>query len=70
MSKILLTVNEVCHATGLGRSKVYEFVRSGQLPILKIGRSTRIRAEDLATFLDRCKKGHVAPDAYKGDRAQ
>ena len=48
---ILLTVDEVQQLTKLGRTKVYGLIRDGQLPIVRIGRSVRIRREALERWL-------------------
>lgn len=39
----LLTVRDVQDITQLGRTKVYELIRDGELPIIRLGRSIRIR---------------------------
>ncbi len=49
---ILLTVTEVQALTQLGRTKVYELIHRGQLPIIRIGRSVRIRRDALERWLD------------------
>lgn len=49
--KISLTIQDVSKATGIGRTKVFELIRKGQLPARKIGTRTIILAEDLKTFL-------------------
>ncbi|MCD0483456.1 helix-turn-helix domain-containing protein [Streptacidiphilus sp. ASG 303] len=46
-----LTVPEVMAALRLSRSKLYDLLRSGELSSIKIGRSRRIPADSLATFL-------------------
>jgi excisionase family DNA binding protein len=47
----LFTVVEVSHFLGLGRSKVYELLYSGELKSVKIGGSRRIRYSDLGEFV-------------------
>lgn len=47
----LLTVQDVQTITQLGRTKVYELIRDGELPVLRIGRSLRIRREVLEAWL-------------------
>ena len=37
-NKILFTVDEVCAATGIRRSLLYELVRRGEIPTRKLGR--------------------------------
>ena len=48
---VLLTVRDVQEVTQLGRTKIYELMRDGQLPYLRIGRSVRIRREVLEAWL-------------------
>ncbi len=50
--KLLYRVNEVAANLSLSRSTVYELVRSGVLPSVRIGGSRRIRGEDLARFVE------------------
>ena len=40
-------VGELCAATGLGRTKVYELVASKQLEVVRVGRCTIITAESV-----------------------
>lgn len=47
----LLTVRDVQDITQLGRTKVYELIRNGELPVLRIGRSLRIRRDALDKWL-------------------
>jgi excisionase family DNA binding protein len=46
-----LTVPEVMQALRLSRFKVYDLIRSNQLPSFTIGRSRRIPADALHTFM-------------------
>ncbi len=48
---VLLTIKDVQELTQLGRTKIYELIRDGDLPFLKIGRSVRIRREALEVWL-------------------
>ena len=36
--KLMFTVEEVCDATGIKRSLLYELVRRGRIPTTKLGR--------------------------------
>lgn len=47
----LLRVEEVARLLGLSRSKVYEMIADGTLSSVTIGRSRRIRREDLRRFV-------------------
>ncbi|MFR9723558.1 helix-turn-helix domain-containing protein [Streptomyces sp. MS19] len=46
-----LTVPEVMSALRLGRSKVYDLIRSGQLRSFTIGRARRVPADALTQFI-------------------
>lgn len=48
---VLLTISDVQGITQLGRTTIYELMRSGSLPYLKIGRSVRIRREALEVWI-------------------
>lgn len=50
--RLLLTVDEAAHRLGIGRSHAYIFVMRGDLPSVKLGRSRRVRREDLDRFID------------------
>lgn len=49
----LLTVVEVSRMLGIGRSKVYELLYSGELKSVKIGAARRVRYSDLRDYV-RC----------------
>lgn len=51
MEKLLLRVNEAAELTGLGRSKCYELIQSGEWPSIKIGRCLRIPAAGLRDWV-------------------
>jgi excisionase family DNA binding protein len=50
--KLLYRVSEVAAFLSLSRTTVYELVRTGVLPSVRIGGSRRIRGEDLARYVD------------------
>lgn len=47
------TTDELVHWLGLGRTKTYEMLRSGEIPSYKIGRVRRIRRQDVEAWLER-----------------
>lgn len=47
----LLNVLEARRTLRLSHTKFYELVKDGQIPIVKIGRSTRVRSDDLDRFI-------------------
>ena len=48
----LLTVEETIRFLRLGRTRVNEMLRSGEIPSLKIGRRRLVRRRDLERWLD------------------
>ena len=48
----LLTVNETIGVLRLGRTRVNEILRSGELPSYKLGRRRLVRRADLERFLE------------------
>jgi excisionase family DNA binding protein len=55
MDKLLLTPPEAATALGIGRSKVYELMQTGQLQSVHIGACRRVPAEALHAFLERLR---------------
>ena len=52
-SQILIDVAEAARRLAIGRSHLYRFLESGELPSLLIGRCRRIRVADLDAFVRR-----------------
>jgi len=48
-----LTVEQAARRLGIGRTKMYEYVSSGEIPSVKIGSLRRIPAEAVGEFLAR-----------------
>ncbi|MGH7777293.1 MAG: helix-turn-helix domain-containing protein, partial [Candidatus Dormibacterales bacterium] len=46
-----LRVEEAADRLSLGRSKVYELIREGRLPVVHIGRSVRVPVRSLQAFV-------------------
>ncbi len=40
--QLLMRAEEVARSLGLGRSKVYEMMQTGELPVVRIGRAVRV----------------------------
>jgi len=51
MERLLLTPIEAARQLGIGRSKLYELMKSGNLPSVRIGACRRIAAEELSAFV-------------------
>jgi excisionase family DNA binding protein len=47
----LLTVNEVADLLRVSRMTVYRLIKTGEMPALRVGRSYRLREEDVTTYL-------------------
>jgi excisionase family DNA binding protein len=52
-TRLLLRVEEVAEALAISRSSVYELLRSGDLPCVRIGGSTRVSVEALREWIRR-----------------
>jgi excisionase family DNA binding protein len=52
---LLRTIIEAADELRVGRSTVYELIRTKQLETVKIGRCTRIPAVSIATFVDQLR---------------
>ena len=49
--KLLLTVREAQDILSIGRSKLYELIASGALPVVRIGRAVRLPAKELEKWV-------------------
>ena len=47
----LLTVNEVADLLRVSRMTVYRMIKTGEMPAVRVGRSYRLREEDVHTYL-------------------
>lgn len=52
MNTPLLTIAEVAEYMGLSEYTIRRWVRSGVLPVTKLGRSVRIRSDELERFIE------------------
>ncbi|HEX6554945.1 MAG TPA: helix-turn-helix domain-containing protein [Ktedonobacteraceae bacterium] len=50
--RLLLRVPEVAKALGLGRTKVYELIATGELPVIRLGRAVRVSVTALQKWVD------------------
>ena len=58
-AKVLLTVEEVAEAMGLGRTYVYELVMRREIRSIKLGRKRRIPVTALEEFVARQLSGEA-----------
>jgi excisionase family DNA binding protein len=50
--RLSLSIEEVVEFTGIGKTKIYEAINSGQLQAKKFGKKTIILMPDLESFLN------------------
>jgi excisionase family DNA binding protein len=60
---IWLKVPEAAARLGLGRSKVYELIASGELQIVRVGRAVRVPARAVEDFASRMETTAQRPGA-------
>lgn len=53
MRPITVRVPEACRITGIGRSKLYELIQSGDISTIKVGTMTLIPVASIEAFLAR-----------------
>jgi excisionase family DNA binding protein len=54
----LLSIPEVCQGLGMGKSWVYERLKTGEIPSIRLGRLIKVRRADLEEYL---KSHHYTP---------
>lgn len=55
----LLRIPEAAALLGCSTSSIYRWISQGRIPVVSIGVAcTRIRAEDLAAYVERCATTH------------
>jgi excisionase family DNA binding protein len=52
MTQLSLSIEEAHAATGLGRTKLYQLINSGELKARRCGKRTIILKDDLEAFLN------------------
>jgi excisionase family DNA binding protein len=51
VGSIAMTVDAAARETGISRSRLFDFIRSGQLPSIKVGRRRLVLRDDVRQFL-------------------
>jgi excisionase family DNA binding protein len=49
----LLSIPQLCQELGMGKSWVYRRLRSGEIPSVRLGRSIKVRRDELEQYLER-----------------
>lgn len=52
---LCVRVNDAARMIGIGRTKLYELISSGELETVKIGKATRITTASLHRLVERCR---------------
>ena len=50
--RLLLRIPEVAETLGLGRTKIYELIATGELPTIRVGRAIRISVSTLQKWVE------------------
>ena len=50
--RLLLRIPEVAETLGIGRTKIYELIATGELPTIRIGRAVRISVTTLQKWVE------------------
>jgi excisionase family DNA binding protein len=50
--ELLLKPDRVAKTLGLGRTKVYEMLATGKLPVTRIGTAVRVSRQDLLAWIE------------------
>ena len=58
-AKEWLSIRQLQDLLGIGHTKAYSLVASGEIPSVKIGRIIRINQQDLSDWLNQQKDGSV-----------
>jgi excisionase family DNA binding protein len=65
--KLLLDVKEVASLLGCGRTFVYGMIQRGELPVVKLGRLTRIPSHALDDLVSQGLVDSAAPSTCRAD---
>lgn len=62
MTRKLLTVEEIAEHLGVSKMTVYRLIHARELPALKVGRSFRVKPDDLDLYMERVRTDGGARD--------
>jgi excisionase family DNA binding protein len=52
IAPLTVRIREACRLTGIGRSKLYELIASGDIEVIKVGSMTLVPVDGLRAFLE------------------
>jgi excisionase family DNA binding protein len=61
----LLSIPQLCQELGMGKSWIYRRLRSGEIPSLRLGRSIKVRRDELEEYLQRHRYPAVQEEQEK-----
>ncbi|MEM1151706.1 MAG: helix-turn-helix domain-containing protein [Pseudomonadota bacterium] len=70
MKQLTYSISDVQRVSGLGRTKIYELIKSGELPVRKVGSRSLVLVNDLQALLEALPIANSVPQrAAKPDVA-
>ena len=70
MDKLLLSITEAAAQLGLGRSKMYQLIGEGLIPVVRIGRSVRISSKALEDLVARLQEEAMEDQSGEGSHGR
>jgi len=64
--RLLLRIPEVAETLGIGRTKIYEMIATGELPTVRFGRAVRISVTTLQKWVEEREQQNM-PSQYQND---
>ena len=64
--RLLLRISEVAEALGIGRTKIYEMIATGELPTVRVGRAVRISVTTLQKWVEQREQQNM-PACYQNN---
>ena len=64
--RLLLRIPEVAETLGIGRTKIYEMIATGELPIVRFGRAVRISVTTLQKWVEAREQQNM-PAQFQND---
>jgi excisionase family DNA binding protein len=49
----MLSIPQLCQELGMGKNWIYRRLRSGEIPSIRLGRSIKVRRDELEAYLER-----------------
>jgi len=63
----LLSIPQLCQELGMGKSWIYRRLRSGEIPSVRLGRTIKVRRDELEEYLER--HHYPAPQAAQEENS-